>query len=625
MDFTEIDSKFRYSGELGVTLGERSTGFAVWAPEADSADLLLYRSQEDYPCEVIPLKHIGDGVWRYVYPMRLDGLYYNYRFTYGDEITEAVDVYAKAAGTNGKRGYIADLSDTDPDGWENEDWVRLESPSDAVIYELSVRDFSADPSSQIPSLLRGKFAAFCVKDSRLPSGEPTCLGHLKKLGITHVQLQPVFDFEGVDESDPKSSYNWGYNPSNFNLPEGSYSLDPADPELRIRELKELVAALHREGIGVVMDVVYNHTYLTENSCFGLTYPKYYYRQDEAGRYSNGSGCGNEIASERAMVRKYIVDSVLFWATEYKIDGFRFDLMAVLDIDTVNEIAEKLREINPSALLYGEGWTGGCAALPGEKSASKQNARYTPAYSYFNDNYRDAIKGDTFRDPDLGYISGNYHFRQSVVNGLLGSAVWAGSPEQIINYCEAHDNLTLWDKLLLSAGGCHDDDRKKMSRLAMALVLLAQGVPFIHAGQEFLRSKPLGNSKSDHNSYRSPDIVNSLKWNMLDKNRCEAEYCRGLIAFRKAHPILRLRSFWDIEHAAQVLSSPDGTIAILLSQSEDMLILINPITRAKMFMLPDGEWHLHVSDIAASNEPLATYCEGVVVPPISAMVLIKKPV
>ncbi len=623
MDFSAVDAKFAYNGFLGVELFDDRTSFSVWAPEAEEVLLKLYSVQEDAPCDQIPMKKDESGVWRYSYPKSLKGLYYTYAFTYGGVTRECIDINARAAGANGLRGYITDLAGTDPSGWKNEGYVSLGSPSDAVIYELSVRDFSSDPSSGVAEASRGKFSAFTDRRSHLPSGEPTCLGHIKKLGVTHVHLLPVFDFEGVDEKKPSAAYNWGYNPSNYNLPEGSYSRDPRDPELRIKELKSLVSALHKEGIGVVMDVVYNHTYRSKDSCFNVTYPDYYYRQSADGGFSNGSGCGCELATERAMVRKYIVDSVLWWAKEYKIDGFRFDLMAVLDIDTVNEIAERLKEINPSALLYGEGWTGGASALPYERSASKGNARRVPKYAFFNDSYRDAIKGDNFNDPELGYISGNYHYRQSVINGLLGSAVWAGSPSQIVNYCESHDNLTLWDKLTVSAGGCHDDDRKKMSRLAMALVMLAQGVPFIQAGQEFLRSKPLGHGRYDHNSYMSPDSVNSLKWYKLDENLRESEYCRGLIAFRKAHPVLRLTSFYDIEHAAQVLSSPDGTVAIKLSRGEEMLILVNPIPRAKMFLLPDGEWYLHVSDIKASTEPLATYCEAIVVPPISAMVLINK--
>lgn len=622
MDFSDIDRRFFYDGDLGVKLGENETSFSVWAPLAEAVELRLYSSQTNPASEILPMAADSSGVWRYVYPLRLEGFFYTYDFTYGGIRRECVDIYACAAGTNGKKGYIADLKKLNPKGWEKTGYVRLDSPADAIIYEMSVRDFSSDPSSHISDEARGKFAALKDSSSALSTGEPTCLGHLKRLGVTHVQIMPFFDFEGVDELNPLLSYNWGYNPSNYNLPEGSLSIRPDDPEERIRELKNMILSLHSAGIGVIMDVVYNHTYRTEDSSFGITFPGYFYRKDASGRYSNGSGCGNEIASERAMVRKYITDSVLFWAREYKIDGFRFDLMGVLDTDTVNGIAEKLKKINPSAILYGEGWTGGETALSHDKAATKHNARATPAFAYFNDGYRDAVKGDTFADAALGYISGNYHYRQTVVNGLLGSAPWAGSPCQTINYCEAHDNLTLWDKLCVSVGNVSEEDRKKMSRLAMALIMLAQGIPFIQSGQEFLRSKPTA-SGFDHNSYRSPDSVNSIKWNLLHENAREAEYCRGLIAFRKAHKLLRIRNYYDIEHSSEVLSSQDGTIAIRLNGGENILILINPIPRAKMFMLPDGEWYLHVSDISASEKPLATYCEGVVVPPISAMVLVRK--
>ncbi len=624
MDFADIDRDFRYDGELGAEPGEDSTSFSVWAPAAEEVELRLYSSQETAEFQAFRMIRGGDGVYRTVIPKNLCGTYYTYAYTYNGETKENIDIYARACGINGKRGYIADLRKTDPFGWEKEKYVTAESPTDAVIYEISVRDFSSDRSSQIAPSARGMYAAFYDRYSRLPSGVPTCLGHLKELGITHVQLMPVFDFEGVDERDPGSEYNWGYNPANYNIPDGSYSREPHVPERRVNELKKLVQALHREGIGVVMDVVYNHTYRTEDSALSSAFPKYYYRADGEGNYSNGSGCGNELASERAMVRKYIVDSVLFWAKEYKIDGFRFDLMGVLDTETVNEISRRLHEINPCALIYGEGWTGGRIALPNDLAAMQYNANRVPGIGFFNDGFRDAIKGDTFSDEGLGYISGNYHFRQTILNGLLGHSGWATSPVQIINYCEAHDNLTLWDKLSVSVGACSEEDRKKMSRLAMFLVLTAQGIPFLHGGQDFLRSKPLGTFIYDHNSYNSPDIVNSIKWNMLEKNIRESEYCCGLIKFRKKHSAFRMRSFEEINSSAEVISSPDGTIALRLrTEPEDVLILVNPIPRAKMIMLPDGEWYLHVSDVGCSEKPMATYCEGVIVPPISGMILIRK--
>lgn len=625
IDTSKIDLKYRYDGELGVILKENSTHFAVWAPEAQNVKLKIYeRTFSPVPSMVLDLKKGENGVWSLDYPASLEGKFYNYAYTYNGVTREGVDIYAKATGINGDRGYIADFSKTNPKGWENENYVSLSSYTDAVIYETHIRDFSADISSGINHSERRTYAAFLNENSVSPDGKPTCISHLANMGITHIHLLPAFNYEGVDERNPESSYNWGYNPKNYNVPEGSYSTDPADPLKRIYEFKLMVQALHRKGIGVIMDVVYNHTYESKDSCFEVSYPGYYHRMTEEGDFSGGSGCGNEMASEHAMCRKYIIDSVLWWAKEYKIDGFRFDLMALLDIETLNELSEKLKEINPNVILYGEGWTGGASTLDPQMAAFKHNAELTPDYAYFNDDYRDAIKGETFNQTALGYVSGNFHLKQRVISGLLGNASWTSSPKQTINYCEAHDNHTMWDKLMLSAQSCHNDDRKKMARLAGALVFLAQGVPFIHAGQEMLRSKSLGDGKYDGNSYRSPDSVNSIKWNLLSENEREVEYFKGLIAFRKAHGLLRLRTIDEILEASAVCPSPDGTIALKLSdEDEHILILINPVPRAKMFVLPEGEWEVYISDIKASNEPMATYCEGVFVPPISAMVLVRK--
>ncbi len=624
-DISLIDSKFSYNGRLGVTLHENSTDFAVWAPEAEAVKLRIYeRAFSPVPSMMLDLKMDKSGVWRYRYPAPLEGKFYTYSYTYNGVSREGVDIYANATGINGDRGYIADFRKTNPEGWENETYVELESYTDAVIYETHIRDFSSDLSSGIDKEARRTYAAFLDDESVTPSGKKTCISHLENMGITHIHLLPAFNYEGVDERDPESSYNWGYNPKNYNVPEGSYSTDPADPVKRIIEFKKMVQALHKKGIGVVMDVVYNHTYESKNSCFEIAYPGYYHRMTEDGRFSGGSGCGNEMASEHAMCRKYIIDSVLWWASEYKIDGFRFDLMALLDIDTLNELADKLIAINPNVILYGEGWTGGTSTLQYEKGAFKSNAKKTPHFAYFNDSFRDAIKGDTFSKTALGYVSGNFHLKSAIVSGLLGNASWAESPEQTVNYCEAHDNLTLWDKLMVSVRGSHTEDKKKMARLSGALVFLAQGVPFIQAGQEMLRSKDLGDGCFDENSYCSPDSVNSIKWDMLDENEREVDYFKGLIAFRKAHPILRLRTSEEVAKTASLKPSPDGTVALELSSEEEkVLILVNPVPRAKMFVLPEGEWQVYISDIKAGNEPLATYCEGVFVPPISAMVLIRK--
>lgn len=614
-----------YDYELGVILSNGSTQFRVWSPEAKSVAVKIYSSYDTVGPEMtLDMAIDENGVWSYDYPGSLEGKYYTYSYTYGAVTREAIDIYAKAVGINGERGYIADFSKTSPEGWENEGYVSLSSYCDAIIYETHVRDFSSDQSSGVSKQNQKKFLAFTEEDTKTPSGEPTCLSHISDLGITHVHLLPVADYFGVDEKNPDDSYNWGYNPLNYNAPEGSYSSNPYDPTARIKEFKELVHSLHKKGIGVIMDVVYNHTYFSDESSFEAAYPGYYYRFYGDGSFANGSGCGSELASEKEMVRKYIIDSVLWWAKEYKIDGFRFDLMALLDSQTLNELSKKLKEINPSAILYGEGWTGGYSPLEYSKAAFKHNARQTPDYAYFNDGFRDAIKGETFNKTALGYVSGNFHLRQSIVSGLLGNAHWAGAPTQTVNYCEAHDNLTLWDKLMVSARGCHDSDRKKMARLSAALVFLAQGIPFIHAGQELLRSKAISENEFVDNSYNSPDIVNSIKWNMLSQNKREVQYFKGLISFRKAHPLLRLKTREAVFSSTKTLPSPDGTICYTVSdESEQILVMINPIPRAKMMVLPEGEWELYISDIRAGNTPMATYCEGVFVPPISAMVLIKK--
>ena len=620
-----IDSKYYYDGELGVTLTEFCTHFAVWAPEAETVEALIYDdAASPSPCMTLSLVKGENGVWVLDHPASLEGKFYNLAYCYDGVKREGVDIYAKAVGINGDRGYISDLACTDPEGWENETYVKLESYADAVIYETHIRDFSCDESSGVEDGERGRYSAFLNGKSVNKSGKPTCVSHLIDLGVTHIHLLPAFDYEGVDEADPKALYNWGYNPKNYNVPEGSYSAEACDPLKRISEFKKMVQALHKKGIGVIMDVVYNHTYETEDSWFEIAYPGYYHRMTEDGEFSNGSGCGNEMASEHRMCRKYIIDSVLLWAKEYKIDGFRFDLMALLDVDTLNELSAKLKEINPGVILYGEGWTGGASTLDQSKAAFKQNAKLTPDYAYFNDDFRDAIKGETFNKTALGYVSGNYHLKSRVVSGLLGNASWAKSPLQTVNYCEAHDNNTMWDKLMVSAPSYHDEDRKKMARLTGALVFLAQGVPFIQAGQEMLRSKPLGDGRYDDNSYCSPDSINSIKWSLLDENECEVEYFKGLIEFRKAHGLLRLKSVKEVIEAYVVRQSPDGTIALeLRNGDETILMLINPIPRAKVFILPEGEWQVYISDIKAGNKPMATYCEGVFVPPISAMVLIKK--
>ena len=621
-DIAYIDKYFSYDGKLGVCLLADSTNFSVWSPEAEKVELLIYSDYHSIePVAAYPMTKGDRGVWRYTHPENMAGLYYTYRYTHDCVENEGVDIYATAVGLNGERGYICDLSALNPEGWENDRYVTLNKYTDAVLYEAHIRDLSSDPSSGVTPESMGKMTAF-LKNSHNISGDKTVLGHIADLGVTHIHLLPAFDYDEVNEASP-TDYNWGYNPKNYNAVEGSYSTDPYNPETRIAEFKQMVKAIHEKGIGVVMDVVYNHTYSGDDSWFEIAYPRYYHRM-RGDCYSNGSGCGNEMASEHYMCRKYIIDSVLYWAKEYHVDGFRFDLMALLDIETMNTLVAKLKEINPNVIIYGEGWVGGESTLSPYDAAFNSNAERMPDIAFFNDGYRDSIKGNTFINESKGYASGNIHCRHGIVNGLLGKIWWCKSPAQTVNYCEAHDNLTMWDKLCVSVPWASEDDKRKMSRLSLALVFLAQGIPFIQAGQEFLRSKPLGDGKYDHNSYHSPDAVNSLKWDNLTKYRLESDYVNGLIEFRRANPLLTLDSYEEIDRVSETLPTGDGMISLMLrGENEELLILVNPIPRAKMFVLPDGEWQVYVSDIKAGNCPLATYCEGVFVPPISVMVLKKK--
>jgi pullulanase len=470
------------------------------------------------------------------------------------------------------------------------------------------------------------------------SGDSIGIDYLKSLGITHVQLQPIFDFETIDETDiHRPQFNWGYDPQNFNCPEGSYSTNPFDGRARVTELKKAIMALHNAGIGVIMDVVYNHTYATADSVFTKVFPKYYYRE-WGEHYSNGSGCGNEVATERAMVRKYIIDSLCYFAKEYKIDGFRFDLMGLYDIETLRLAAVKLREINGYVILYGEGWTGGDSPLPGEKRAMKWNARSVPQYGFFSDDFRDTIKGNNFINRDKGYVngvSGNEQFVKEVITGrvphpqipnLLKHA-WTDHPYQAVNYVEAHDNLTLWDKLFYTNGSDSFETRICMDKMAAAFVFLSQGIPFIQAGQEFLRSKPLpGGNSFDHNSYNSPDIVNSIKWNRRSEYGYVVEYYKGLIAFRRAHSALRYGSGAEVAENLRFFENlPAGVVGFGLTgddKLEQIIVFYNPNPHP-VTMFAFEELTVYIDGDSAGAKPLRTVSGEYTLSPISVTVLGKE--
>lgn len=653
-DYEKFDRENAYFGnDLGAVIINDKTQFKVWAPNSAAVFLNLYSEGEgDNLLECIPMQRHERGVWTLTVSKNLDGVFYTYTFEYDGQRHETIDIYAKACGVNGDRGAVVDFQTTNPENWDKVKNPECKSPCDVIIYETNVRDFSIDKTSGVSEKNRGRFLAFTESETSY-DGTKTCLAHLKSLGITHVHLLPVFDFATIDERIPiteNEKYNWGYDPKNYNCLEGSYSTNPYDPKVRIREFKELVKSLHENNIGVIMDVVYNHTYESDKSSFHKTFPFYYHRTKN-NWFSNGSGCGNELASERAMVRKYILDSVEFWAREYKIDGFRFDLMGLVDIETVNLIRDKLTEINPQILMYGEGWTGGESPIPANKLAYKWNSYQFARVGLFNDNIRDAVKGGVFNIFDTGYVSGNFNATNSIRRCLVGSiphsqvngsddACFAYNPTQTINYCEAHDNNTLWDKLTVSAKQFTLEERVKMDKLSAAITILAQGVPFIELGQDFLRSKPkvLNGNESfgdkddifNGNSYNAPDETNSIKWNQKKENLSVFRYYKSLIKIRKKYPQLRLSKREDVEAQMRFFDTGDHNIigfSLVDTKSDDksdMIILFNPYTDSRDVNLPKGEYTVILNpDGKDESKADKTISDNIQIDAISAVVLMKK--
>ncbi len=620
--FNTVDIKYATDAPLGALYSKEYTEFHVWSPLADSVQLQLWRKGSDIK-HSYPMSLQRRGVWSVRINGDLDGSYYTYVVTSDGTSRETIDIYAKACDINGKRGLVFAPQRANIDGWENESTVKLDSYADAVIYELHIRDYSMDSSGSF--IYRGKYAAFSEIAVTNNYGDKIGLDHIAELGVTHIHLLPVMDFASVDEAAP--TFNWGYDPLNYNIPEGSYSSAPTDGIERIRELKRLVSAVHRRGMGVILDVVYNHTFDAEDSPFGKIFPHYYYRHYR-GKYSNGSGCGNELATERAMVSRYICDSLCYLAQEYKLDGFRFDLMGLIDTDTLNVCAEKLRKINPCIILYGEGWTGGASLLPENERALKHNAQKVPQYAMFSDDIRDAIKGSVFNDADRGYVNGacdDWHREQlcsSLVGGIYhpqlkrkAQQCWASSPLQSINYVEAHDNLTLYDKLQLSMPEATEAQRIAADKMAAALVILAQGVPFIQAGQEFLRSKPLPDGGFDHNSYKSPDSVNSLKWDELTVYREISDYYKGLIAIRRRFPHFRLIDADDIREALHFRRLRNGSFVMT---NCGFSLITNPTD--KEVRISSDSFDVYADAEKASAEPMYCGCKRAIAKPHSILLI-----
>lgn len=632
-----------YTGnDLGAVYSPKMTRFKVWAPEAESVKLNLYKQGEgDNLIEQHIMKKSANGTYVFEKQGDCNGIYYTYTVVNHGEEQEAVDPYTKAAGVNGQRGMVINLAKTNPQGFELDGYRNPEHITDAIIYEGSVRDFTMDESSGV--FHNGKFLGLTEANTTNHFGEATALDYISGLGVTHVQILPAFDFETVDEKNQKAQYNWGYDPDNYNVPEGSYAVSPYDGAVRIQEMKQMVLALHSRGIGVIMDVVFNHTYRRDDSSLQKIVPGYYYRSDETG-YTDGSGCGNEVASDRPMVQKLVVDSLIYWAKEYHIDGFRFDLMGVLDIDTMNVIAERLKEIRPDIYLYGEGWNGGPSSLAEEKRAFKASAKKMPGIGMFNDDICDTIKGSVFYDDHLGFVNGGTHLENALRYGITGAVAhpqvdydaygskpWAKEPGQSINYVSCHDNYTLWDKLSVSCPEASEEKKKAMNRLCAAIVFTSQGVPFIQAGEEFLRSKPLPEKKGfAENSYNMPDEVNSIKWDNIHEYPDMIAYYKGLMELRKAHPVFRMQSEAEMTQNLCFLSdTPENVVAYLLKGKgaddtpENILVIFNGNDEEILYNLPEGKWKILVDDKTAGADGKKIISEKADVEPLSALVLEKE--
>ncbi len=606
----EFDEKFFYQGDdLGPSYSKESTKFRLWAPTATAAELLVYSAAADStPSKTVPMAKSAKGTWTAELSGDQHLTIYTYRVKLGELWSEAVDPYVQAATVNGTKGVVVDLAQTNPVGFIGHSKPAFSGvATDAVFYELHVRDLSVDPSSNIQT--KGKFLGLTETGTKNPSGKTkTGIDAILDLGVTHLQLLPIYDYKTVDETRD-DQFNWGYDPLNFNVPEGSYSTKPADPLNRIIELKQTIQFLHSKNLRVVMDVVYNHVFDAGSHSFEKLVPGYFFRKQADGSFANGTGVGNEVASERSMASKYIVDSALYWAREYHLDGFRFDLMGILDVDTMNKIRSGVDQIDKDFLIIGEGWNMG-DILSAEKKANQLNASQMPRIAHFNDGIRDGLKGSVFKAEENGWASGRPSNKAEVMSGITGEIEYsrtivgswgASSPQQSVSYVEAHDNLTLFDKLKSSMPTSSDAERKRVFALASSVAILAQGVPFIHAGQEFMRSKG-----GDENSYKSPDSVNSLKWNDREKNAAMVNYFKGLIQIRKDNPAFRMATTADVKKRLKFASTPSDVIAYSLDASKQsngvkrIFVVHNSSKKAKTVKLPiKASWKTLASGLQAN--------------------------
>jgi pullulanase len=610
-----------YSGkDLGLTYSPKAATFKIWAPTATAAKLNLYKSDlGGTAIRSINMNKGENGIWQITVAENLKNSYYTFQVNIGNTWSEeVVDPYAKACGTNGLRAQVIDLKETNPVGWAQDkspNFSVSNKQTDAVIYELHVRDASIHASSGIKN--KGKFLGLAEVGTKNSAGQSTGLSHIKELGVTHVHLLPFYDYNSVDETKAAVQYNWGYDPVNYNIPEGSYSTNPADGKVRIKELKELIKTMHSNGLRIIMDVVYNHTALTKNANFNILVPDYYYRKRADGSFSDASSCGNETASDNAMFQKFMIESVVYWVNEYHIDGFRFDLMGIHDIETMNLISDTLHKIKPSIVLYGEGWTSSNSPLPEEKRALKKNAAQLNGIAVFSDDMRDGIKGSVFNIDDRGFATGNIGNSESVKFGIVAAGKhpqinyskvnyskepYTAGPAGLINYADCHDNNILWDKIALSFKEASVAERTKMHELAYAIVLTAQGASFLHAGTEFLRTK-----NGVENSFDKGDIVNGIDWDLKTKNNTSYQFIKNLVQIRRAHPAFRLQTAAQIAtHINFENSQPAGIIAYTINGAavgdtwKKIWVAYNGSLSPQTLTLPRGTWKVGLSSNGSSK-------------------------
>ncbi|MCL2043534.1 MAG: type I pullulanase [Treponema sp.] len=643
-----------YTGnDLGLTYSAEKCLFKVWAPTAEYVSIALYDNAGEYNTEgKVVSQETGNlhrmekdpvtGVWSGIINGDLQGRFYLYRIEFADKTkTWSADPYAKAVSANGQRMAIVDPAKTNPPHWREKPKPPFTAGAwqDAVIYELHVRDFSIDDNSGMKH--KGKYLAFTERGTTTKDGIPTGVDHLVNLGITHVHLLPTFDFASVNElavDDPDSAYpkfNWGYDPMHYNVPEGSYATDPANPAARIIEFKRMVQALHDAGIRIILDMVFNHTYETSGWPFDSIVPGYYYRTADDGNYANGSGCGNEVASERPMVRKFIIDSCRYWAEEYCVDGFRFDLMGLIDTPTMEQLTMELRrDIDPAFIIYGEPWQAGDSVLP-EHLQTITGAQKGRGFAVFNDQLRTAIKGGS-DDNSRGFATGEPSMEAGIACGVTGSInYFTEQANESINYVTAHDNLNLWDKITCSQNVSDAKvtegtkavlpENVKSALLANGIIFTSQGIPFFQAGDEFLRSK-----FGDHNSYKSPDSINKIRWENAGIYRNVVDYYAGLIRLRKEHPAFRQTLRADIEKSLEILCAEDMGVSFTLSGGNcgdswrTIFTAYNGSLEPKKFTLPalpdNRKWQQVVDAQCAGTKTLAEFSDLITLPPISMTVL-----